>query len=64
MATVLSSFWEKFIAEYAADDVYWYFPKGGTVDTIEVWDATDDVAIGCDDAEDRIVRRGAVGQLP
>ena len=30
MATILSAFWEKFIAEYAADDIYWYFPKGGT----------------------------------
>jgi hypothetical protein len=31
----LSEFWEKFIAEYAADDIYWYFPKGGTADTEE-----------------------------
>ena len=29
----ISEFWEKFVAEYAADDIYWYFPKGGTADT-------------------------------
>jgi hypothetical protein len=26
---------EKFIDEYAADNIYWYFPKGGTADTDE-----------------------------
>jgi len=31
----LSEFWKKFVAEYAADDIYWYFPKGGTADTEE-----------------------------
>jgi hypothetical protein len=31
----LSEFWEKFIAEYSADGIYWYFPKGGTADTEE-----------------------------
>jgi len=29
----ISADWQKFIDEYAADDVYWYFPKGGTADT-------------------------------
>jgi hypothetical protein len=29
----ISSDWQKFIGEYAADSVYWYFPKGGTADT-------------------------------
>jgi hypothetical protein len=31
----LSEFWETFAGEYAADDIYWYFPKGGTADTDE-----------------------------
>jgi hypothetical protein len=31
----LSEYWEKFIEEYAADNIYWYFPKGGTADTDE-----------------------------
>lgn len=31
----LSDFWEQFVHEYAADDIYWYFPKGGTADTEE-----------------------------
>ena len=31
----LSEFWEKFVNEYAADAIYWYFPKGGTADTEE-----------------------------
>jgi hypothetical protein len=31
----LSRFWERFITEYSADKIYWYFPKGGTVDTAE-----------------------------
>jgi hypothetical protein len=31
----LSEFWEQFVAEYAVDDIYWYFPKGGTADTEE-----------------------------
>lgn len=31
----LPEFWKKFVAEYAADNVYWYFPKGGTADTNE-----------------------------
>jgi hypothetical protein len=35
MAPSLSAFWEEFIADYAADDIYWYFPKGGTADTAE-----------------------------
>jgi Holliday junction resolvase-like predicted endonuclease len=29
----ISAEWSKFIAEYGADDVYWYIPKGGTADT-------------------------------
>lgn len=29
----LSEFWEKFVSEYAADDIFWFFPKGGTADT-------------------------------
>ena len=29
----LSEFREKFVNEYAADGIYWYFPKGGTADT-------------------------------
>lgn len=31
----LTDFWEEFIAEYSADGIYWYFPKGGTADTDE-----------------------------
>ena len=31
----LSEFWETFLTEYAADGIYWYFPKGGTADTDE-----------------------------
>jgi hypothetical protein len=31
----LNAYWEKFVAEYASDNVYWYFPKGGTADTDE-----------------------------
>ena len=31
----LAAFWDKFVAEYAQDDIYWYFPKGGTADTDE-----------------------------
>lgn len=31
----LSAYWDKFITDYTADDIYWYFPKGGTVDTGE-----------------------------
>ncbi len=27
--------WERFVAEYASDGIYWYFPKGGTADTNE-----------------------------
>jgi hypothetical protein len=27
--------WKNFIAEYGADNVYWYIPKGGTADTDE-----------------------------
>jgi hypothetical protein len=30
---VPSEFWGKFIGEYSADSIYWYFPKGGTADT-------------------------------
>jgi hypothetical protein len=26
--------WEQFVAEYASDGIYWYFPKGGTPDTL------------------------------
>jgi hypothetical protein len=29
----VSSEWAKFIAEYGADNAYWYFPKGATADT-------------------------------
>jgi hypothetical protein len=29
----LSVFWEEFVADYCADGVFWYFPKGGTADT-------------------------------
>jgi hypothetical protein len=29
----LSAFWEDFVADYFADGVFWYFPKGGTADT-------------------------------
>jgi hypothetical protein len=35
MSVALSEFWEKFVNEYAADGIYWYFPKGGTADTDE-----------------------------
>ena len=31
----LSEYWQSFVAEYAADSIYWYFPKGGTADTSE-----------------------------
>ena len=31
----LTDEWKKFIAEYASDGIYWYFPKGGTADTNE-----------------------------
>ena len=31
----LTDEWEKFVAEYASDGIYWYFPKGGTADTNE-----------------------------
>jgi hypothetical protein len=29
----ISAEWKKFMAEYGADYVYWYIPKGGTADT-------------------------------
>src|SRR5690349_6786749 len=32
----LSAFWNEFVAEFAADDIYWFFPKGGTSDTDEI----------------------------
>jgi hypothetical protein len=31
----LSRYWEELIAAYASDEVYWFFPKGGTADTAE-----------------------------
>jgi hypothetical protein len=31
----LYAYWQRFVTEYATDDIYWYFPKGGTADTNE-----------------------------
>jgi hypothetical protein len=31
----LSGYWEEFIAAYSRDQIYWFFPKGGTADTAE-----------------------------
>lgn len=29
----LPAYWEEFVEEYAADGIYWFFPKGATADT-------------------------------
>lgn len=31
----LSAIWEKFTKQYRSEQVYWYFPQGGTADTLE-----------------------------